>query len=59
MERCQEISQCTPVMAQVTAATAHQTYQGIETEMERAEIEVKPQNRNTLDRNYRTRVTGR
>src|SRR5215471_3219720 len=28
MERCQEMSQCTPVMAQVTAATAHQTYQG-------------------------------
>ncbi len=30
MERCQEISQWTPVMAQVTAATEHQTYQGVE-----------------------------
>ena len=28
MERCQEISQWMPVMAQVTAATEHQTYQG-------------------------------
>jgi hypothetical protein len=27
MERCQEMSQWTPVMAQVMAATAHQTYQ--------------------------------
>ena len=32
MERCQEMSQWMPVMAQVTAATAHQTYQGTKTE---------------------------
>ena len=28
IERCQEMSQCTPTMANVTAATEHQTYQG-------------------------------
>jgi hypothetical protein len=28
IERCHEISQCTPIMAEVTAATEHQTYQG-------------------------------
>src|SRR5262252_5966070 len=28
IERCQEISQCTPIMADVTAATAHQMGQG-------------------------------
>ena len=28
MERCHEMSQCTPTIAQVTAATEHQTYQG-------------------------------
>src|SRR5690242_2980868 len=31
MERCQEMSQCTPAMAQVTAATEHHTYQGVVT----------------------------
>ena len=36
IERCHEMSQCTPIMAHVTAATAHQTYQGTETE-DRAE----------------------
>ena len=29
MERCQEISQCVPTIAEVTAITEHQTYQGI------------------------------
>src|SRR6266567_7412122 len=29
MERCQEISHWTPAMAQVTAATEHQMYQGM------------------------------
>ena len=29
MERCQEISQCVPTIAEVTAMTEHQTYQGI------------------------------
>ena len=29
MERCQEISQCVPTMAEVTAMTEHHTYQGI------------------------------
>ena len=28
MERCQEMSQCMPTIAQVTAATEHHTYQG-------------------------------
>src|SRR5215813_5537476 len=28
MERCQEMSQCTPIMAEVTAPTEHQTYHG-------------------------------
>ena len=28
MERCQEISHWPPIMAEVTAKTAHQTYQG-------------------------------
>jgi len=51
MERCQEISQCTPVMAQVTAATAHQTYHGTTTDIERAESDVAKTQ--TLDRNYK------
>ena len=29
MERCQEISQCVPTIAEVTARTAHQTYHGV------------------------------
>ncbi len=29
MERCQEISQCVPTIAEVTARTAHHTYHGI------------------------------
>jgi hypothetical protein len=29
IERCQEISQWVPIIALVTAATAHQTYHGI------------------------------
>ena len=29
IERCQAISQCVPTIAEVTAATAHQTYQGM------------------------------
>src|SRR5580698_4469074 len=28
MERCQEISQCAPTIAEVTASTEHQMYQG-------------------------------
>src|SRR5262249_17209105 len=28
IDRCQEISQCTPTMANVTAATEHHTYHG-------------------------------
>jgi len=46
-------------MAQVTAATPHQTYQGIETESERADTDAEADNAQTLDRNYRTRVTAR
>src|ERR1700682_1261243 len=37
MERCHEMSQCTPIIAEVTAATEHHTYQGTvarETEIE-------------------------
>ena len=30
IDRCQEISQCVPTMAEVTAMTEHHTYQGIE-----------------------------
>ena len=30
MERCHEMSQCVPTMAEVTARTEHHTYQGIE-----------------------------
>ena len=29
MERCHDMSQCVPTMAEVTATTAHHTYQGI------------------------------
>jgi len=47
MERCQEISQCTPVMAQVTAATPHQTYQGIEMESDRADSDAEADNAQT------------
>jgi hypothetical protein len=32
MERCQEMSQWTPTMEHVTAAVAHQTYQGTRSE---------------------------
>src|SRR5689334_21134117 len=51
MERCHEISQCTPVIAQVTAATAHHTYQGTATVTVRAKTEVAKTQ--TLDRNYK------
>ena len=40
IERCHEISQCTPIMAEVTAATEHHTYQGMACERGATELTV-------------------
>jgi len=40
MERCQEISQCVPTIAEVTAITEHQTYQGIAERLDAEKVAV-------------------